>query len=105
MYHLPLLISSFLIRIYSHICISPSLLLIIFFPPHPSIYATFPTDIMLEGNISVLMKWFYNNYLLMNVDKFHLLVTNHLHDIFVNITRFRKDNQQRITQTLPVAKC
>ena len=42
---------------------------------------------MLEGNISVLMKWFYNNYLLMNVDKSHLLVTNHLHDIFVNVGR------------------
>ena len=42
---------------------------------------------MLEGNISVLMKWFYNNYLLMNADKSHLLVTNHLDDIFVNVGR------------------
>ena len=33
---------------------------------------------MLEENISVLMKWFYNNYLVMDADKSHLLVTNHL---------------------------
>ena len=42
---------------------------------------------MLEASISVLMKWFYNNYLLMNADKSHLLVTNHLDDIFVNVGR------------------
>ena len=41
----------------------------------------------MEDNISVLMKWFYNNYLLMNADKSHLLVTNHVDDISVNVGR------------------
>ena len=39
----------------------------------------------LEDNISVLMKWFYDNYLVMNADKSHLLVTNHLDKISVNV--------------------
>ena len=42
---------------------------------------------MLEENISVLMKWFYSNYLVMNADKSHLLVTNHFVDICVNVGR------------------
>ena len=42
---------------------------------------------MLENNKLVLMKWFYNNYLLVNADKSHLLVTNHLGDISVNVGR------------------
>ena len=42
---------------------------------------------MLEENISVLMKWFHNNYLVMNADKSHLLVTNHFDDICVNVGR------------------
>ena len=39
----------------------------------------------LEDNILVLMKWFYDNYLVMNADKAHLLVTNHLDEISVNV--------------------
>ena len=39
----------------------------------------------LEENILVLMKWFYDNYLVMNADKSHLLVTNHLDKISVNV--------------------
>ena len=42
---------------------------------------------IMEDNISVLMKWFYNNYLLMNADKSYLLVTNHVDDISVNVGR------------------
>ena len=42
---------------------------------------------VLGDNISILMKWFHNNYLLMNADTSHLLVTNHLDDIFVNVGR------------------
>ena len=39
----------------------------------------------LEENIFVLMKWFYDNYLVMDADKSHLLVTNHLDKISVNV--------------------
>ena len=41
----------------------------------------------MEDNISVLMKWVYNNYLLMNADKSHLLATNHVDDNSVNVGR------------------
>ena len=35
----------------------------------------------LESNTSILIKWFHDNYLKMNIDKCHLLITNHDDDV------------------------
>ena len=39
----------------------------------------------LENDSSILTKWFSDNYLVMNADKCHLLVTKHDGNVFVNV--------------------
>ena len=39
----------------------------------------------LEYDASILLKWFYNNYLVMNAKKSHLLITKHLDDVSIKV--------------------
>ena len=39
----------------------------------------------LENDSSILIKWFYDNYLLMNADKSHLLITKHRDNVFLGL--------------------
>ena len=39
----------------------------------------------LETDTSVLIKWFHNNYLKMNPDKYHLLITNRDNGVSINV--------------------
>ena len=39
----------------------------------------------LETDTNTLTKWFHDNYLKLNADKCHLLISNHNKDIFINV--------------------
>ena len=39
----------------------------------------------LENDSSILIKWFSDNYLVMNAEKSHLLATKHHNDIFIEV--------------------
>ena len=41
----------------------------------------------LENDSFILIKWFYDNYLMMNADKSHLLVTKHDDNVFLNVDK------------------
>ena len=41
--------------------------------------------ISLENDSSILIKWFYDNYLIMNANKCHLLITKHQEDVSVKV--------------------